>query len=57
MDWKSWNENVVRDCTLYNLAKKQRPYREVFGTPPKEWSNALFNFIFDYLTWPFISRD
>ena len=57
MDWKSWNENVVRDSTLYLLAKINRPYREVFGTPPKEWSNAIFNFIFSYFNWPFISRD
>jgi len=57
MDWKSWNENVVRDSTLYLLAKTNKPYREVFGTPPKEWSNALFNFIFSYLTWPFIPSD
>ena len=57
MDWKSWNENVVRDSTLYLLAKTNRPYREVFGTPPKEWSNALYNFIFDYFTWPFIPRN
>jgi len=49
MDWKSWNENVVRDSTLYLLAKRHRPYREVFGTPPKEWYNAVFNFIFSFL--------
>ena len=54
MDWKSWNENVVRDSTLYLLAKTNRHYREVFGTPPKEWSNAIFNFILHYLTWPFM---
>ena len=57
MDWKSWNENVVRDSTLYLLAKRKRPYKEAFGTPPKERSNAIFNFIFDYFTWPFIPRD
>lgn len=57
MDWKSWNDNVVRDCTLYHLAKKDRPYREVFGTPPKEWSNALFNFMFNYFIQPFLYRD
>ena len=57
MDWKSWNENVVRDSTLYLLAKTNRPYREVFGTPPKEWSNALFNFIISYITWFFFPRN
>ena len=54
MDWKSWNENVVRDSTLYLLAKTNRPYREVFGTPPKEWSNEILNFITNYITWFFI---
>ena len=57
LDWKSWNENVVRDSTLYLLSVKNRPYREVFGTTPKEWSNAIFNFIFDYFTWPFITSN
>ncbi len=57
MDWKSWNENVVRDSTLYLLAKTQRPYKEVFGTPPKECSNAILNIITGYFTWPFIRRD
>ena len=53
MDWKSWNENVVRDSTLYLLAKRHRPHKEVFGTPPKEWSNAVFNFIFSFMSVPF----
>ena len=33
MDWKSWNENVVRDSTLYLLSVTNRPYREVFKSP------------------------
>lgn len=27
MDWKSWNMNVVRDCTVYYNAYKNRPYK------------------------------
>ena len=60
MDWKSWNENVARDCTLYHLAKKDRPHRDVFGAAPKERYNAIFNLIFSYLFFPFkrhFSRD
>lgn len=55
MDWKSWNQNVVRDCTLYNISKTNRPYKEeIFGEQPKELSNAILTFIFSYFTWPFI---
>jgi len=54
MDWKSWNENVVRDCTLYHISKSTRPYKEeIFGEQPKERANATFSFIFSYFTWPF----
>ena len=54
MDWKSWNENVVRDCTLYHISKTNRPYKEeIFGEQPKERSNAILTFIFSYFTWPF----
>src|SRR6056300_1305890 len=57
MDWKSWNENVIRDCTLHRLGKSNRPYKEeIFGEPPKERSNAILTFIFSYFTWPFKIR-
>lgn len=55
MDWKSWNENVVRDCTLYNISISQRPYRELFGAA-EEKKNAILSFMLDFFNWFFISR-
>lgn len=56
MDWKSWNENVVRDCTLYNISISQRPYRELFGAG-REKKNAILSFMLNFFSWFFISRD
>jgi hypothetical protein len=54
MDWKSWNENVVRDSTLYYLARVNRPYKEVFSQgPEKRYSYEIFSFIVGYLLWPY----
>ena len=60
MDWKSWNENVVRDSTLYYVSKTQRPYKEPeFGSQHKGYCYAILTIINDYLFWPFsvFSRD
>lgn len=60
MDWKSWNENVVRDSTLYYACKIQRPYKEPeFGSQQKGCCYAILNIISGYLFWPFgvFSRD
>lgn len=60
MDWKSWNENVVRDSTLYYAGKTQRPYKEPeFGSQQKGCCYAILTIIYDYLFWPFglFSRD
>lgn len=60
MDWKSWNENVVRDSTLYYVSKTQRPYKEPeFGSQQKGCCYAILTIIYDYLFWPFslFSRD
>lgn len=60
MDWKSWNENVVRDSTLYYAGKIQRPYKEPeFGSQQKGCCYAILTIINDYLLWPFsvFSRD
>ena len=48
MDWKSWNENVVRDCTLYYLARLNKPYKQAFGAE-QEKHNAIFSFMFNFL--------
>ena len=54
MDWKSWNENVVRDSTLYYACKIQRPYKEPeFGSQQKGCCYAILNIINGYLFWPF----
>ena len=54
MDWKSWNENVVRDSTLYYAGKIQRPYKEPeFGSQQKGCCYAILNIISGYLFWPF----
>ena len=60
MDWKSWNENVVRDSTLYYAGKIQRPHKEPeFGSQQKGCCYAILNIINDYFFWPFnvFSRD
>ena len=54
MDWKSWNENVVRDSTLYYACKIQRPYKESgFGSQQKGYSNAFISTIISICNWPF----
>lgn len=53
MDWKSWNENVVRDTTLYHISKKARPYREVFGGKSKECPYAIYHTMCNFVTWLF----
>jgi 5-methylcytosine-specific restriction protein A len=52
MDWKSWNENVVRDSTLYYACKIKRPYKEPgFGSQEKGYSNAIINTITGSYNW------
>ena len=52
MDWKSWNENVVRDSTLYYAGKIQRPYKEPeFGSQEKRCSNAIIDIITGVYNW------
>lgn len=52
MDWKSWNENVVRDSALYYLGKTSRPYKEpVFGSQHKGCFYAITNTITSGYNW------
>ena len=46
MDYKSWNKEVVKDCSEFLSKTKQRPYHENFSTHTK---SNVFIMLIDFI--------
>jgi len=42
MDYKSWNENVVKDCETFSSKVKSRPYNEKYNQNFSGWIPNIF---------------
>lgn len=55
MNWKSWNENVIKDAKLYYEAKSNRPEQEPeFGSHTKGICHEILINITRYADWVII---
>ena len=45
MDYKSWNINVVEDCSQYYSKLKKRPYHETFSYQNNYWTLVIYKLI------------
>jgi hypothetical protein len=48
MDYKSWNTDVVKDCSNYLSKLQQRPYHENYSQKPM--SNSIISNLINFIT-------